>query len=202
MLAMLHIAPSSRFSSFLPRQFLIFPLHRSHHIMLLPWCLLSLLPRRDESDEMNKFSCSLCWRPRLWRAARVWPVRRPLRHLLPPGSSQLVHALNIVSIMNTINWHLVFKATYCIAEIASGNFICAVLNNRAEQSNIRYSVLGQIVRLLRSFTALLPLVISVGAKQYAVITYLFISDKTFFGSSFRSNPSNYQYVMMEKFWQL
>ena len=72
-----------------------------------------------------------------------------------------------------------------IAEIASGNFICAVLNNRAEQSNIRYSVLGQIVRLLRSFTALSlsPLDISVGAKQYAVITYLFTPNKTFFNTS-------------------
>ena len=39
------------------------------------------------------------------------------------------------------------------------------------------------MRLLRSFTALLPLVISVGAKQYAVITYLFTPNKTFFNTS-------------------
>ena len=42
------------------------------------------------------------------------------------------------------------------------------------------------MRLLRSFTALslsIGLDISVGAKQYAVITYLFTPNKTFFNTS-------------------
>ena len=39
------------------------------------------------------------------------------------------------------------------------------------------------MRLLRSFTALSPLDISVGAKQYSVITYLFTPNKTVFNTS-------------------